>query len=85
MSPSLKGSTALKCFERSNAVEIRNRIMFDFYPGLPHMYANLSQCKIMTEVNSHGLPISLANRCVVFIVQFSEVHANWKKASYILI
>ena len=31
----------LQCFERSNAIEIpslRNRIMFDFYPGLPHMY-----------------------------------------------
>ena len=26
-------------FERSNAIEIRNGIMFDFYPGLPHMYS----------------------------------------------
>ena len=32
----LNGSTALQCLERNNAVEIRNGIMFDFYPGLPH-------------------------------------------------
>ena len=24
-------------FERGNTVELHNRIMFDFYPGLPHM------------------------------------------------
>ena len=38
MSPALNGSSALQCFERSNAIEIHNRIMFDFYPALPHMY-----------------------------------------------
>ena len=27
----------LQRFERSNASEIRNGIMFDFYPGLPHV------------------------------------------------
>ena len=31
------GNTALQCLECNNAVEICNRIMFDFYPGLPHM------------------------------------------------
>ena len=36
-SPSLNGSSALEHFKRSNAIEIRNGIMFDFYPGLPHM------------------------------------------------
>ena len=30
-------STTLQCFEHSNTVEIRNGIMFDFYPGLPHI------------------------------------------------
>ena len=30
----------LEHFERSNAIEIRNGIMLDFHPGLPHtMYA----------------------------------------------
>ena len=36
-SPSLNGSSVLEHFKRSNAIEIRNEIMFDFYPGLPHM------------------------------------------------
>ena len=38
MSPTLNGSSMLERFERSNASEIHNGIMFDFYPGLPHMY-----------------------------------------------
>ena len=37
MSPALNGSTMLQRFEHSNAVEICNGIMFDFYPGLSHM------------------------------------------------
>jgi len=38
MGPALNGSSALCCFEHSNANEIRNGITFDFYPGLPHMH-----------------------------------------------
>jgi len=41
MSPALNGSSTLERFERSNAGEIRNRIMFDFYPGLPQMQSLL--------------------------------------------
>ena len=37
MSPARNGSTALQRFERGNAIAIRNGIMFDFYPGLPHI------------------------------------------------
>ena len=37
MSPALNGSSTLERFEHSNVSEIRNRIMFNFYPGLPHM------------------------------------------------
>ena len=37
MSPTLNGSSTLEHFKRSNASEIRNGIMFDFYLGLPHM------------------------------------------------
>ena len=37
MSPALNGSSVLQHFERSNAIEIRNGIMFDFYPGLPNI------------------------------------------------
>ena len=37
MSPALNRSYMLERFERGNAMEIRNGIMFDFYPRLPHM------------------------------------------------
>ena len=40
MSPALNGSSTLQRFEHGNAVEKCNRIMFDFYPGLPHMQNN---------------------------------------------
>ena len=36
MSPALNGSPAIWCFECSDAIEIRNGIIFDFYTGLPH-------------------------------------------------
>ena len=37
MSPVFNGSTAIQRIERGNTVEIRNGIMFQFLPGLPHM------------------------------------------------
>ena len=37
MSPALNGSSAIWRFEHSDAIEICNRIIFDFYTGLPHM------------------------------------------------
>ena len=37
MSLTLNGSSALECYKCGNAIEICNRIMFDFYPGLPYM------------------------------------------------
>ena len=44
MSPALNGSSSLERFERSNAIEIRNGIVFDFYPGLPHIYVCMYVC-----------------------------------------
>ena len=41
MSPALNGSTALQRFERGKVVDICNRIMFDFYPGLPHIHIHV--------------------------------------------
>ena len=38
MSPALNGSSAIRRFERSDAIKIRDGITFDFYMGLPHMY-----------------------------------------------
>ena len=37
MSPALNGSSAIRRFERSVAIEIRDGITFDFYTGLPHI------------------------------------------------
>ena len=37
MSPALNRSSALRCFECSDAIEMRNVIIFVFYTGLPHM------------------------------------------------
>ena len=37
MNSALNGSAALQRFEHGNTVEIRNRIIFDFYPQLPHI------------------------------------------------
>ena len=38
MNPALNGSSAIRHFEHSNAIEMRDRIIFDFYTGLSHMY-----------------------------------------------
>ena len=43
VSPTLNGSSAIRRFERSNAVEIRDGITFDFYTGLPHMYVGIME------------------------------------------
>ena len=40
MGPTFNGRSALQRFERGNAIEIRNGIMFDFYLGLPHIGVN---------------------------------------------
>ena len=37
MSAALHGSSAIRRFEPSNAIEIRDGITFDFYTGLPHI------------------------------------------------
>ena len=37
MSPALNRSSVIRHLKGSNAIEIRDRITFDFYMGLPHM------------------------------------------------
>ena len=41
MTPTLNKSSVLERFERGNAIEIRNGIMFNFYPELPHISQTL--------------------------------------------
>ena len=36
LSPTLNGSSGIQYFERSDAIEVRNGIIFDFYTGLPY-------------------------------------------------
>ena len=38
MSPAPTGSSAIQCFEGSDAIEIDDGITFGFYTGLPHMH-----------------------------------------------
>ena len=37
MNPALNGSSAIRHFKHSDAIEIRDGITFDFYTGLPHI------------------------------------------------
>ena len=50
MSPAPSRSLALSRVKLGNALEIRDRIIFDFYPGLPHIYASY------TRVLARNLP-----------------------------
>ena len=49
MRPAFNGSSALERLECSNAIKIRNGIMFDFYPGLPHIVK--LQVEVVINVN----------------------------------
>ena len=46
LSPALNGSLDIQHFKRSNAIEIRDGITFDFYTGLPHIYYCTSKFKV---------------------------------------
>ena len=67
MSPALSGSSVLQCFERSNAVEIHNKIMFNFYPGLPHIYTiNIAYTRLknnLLSVYTRGMQLAKAHSC----------------------
>ena len=47
MSPTRNGSTVLRSFEDVIAIEIRKRIMINFYPGHPQVYV-LTTCEYGT-------------------------------------
>ena len=42
MSPALGEIFVLQCFKHDIAVEIHDRKLFDFHPGLPYMYNNVA-------------------------------------------
>ena len=55
MSSALYGSSATRHFEGSDAIDIRDRITFDFYTGLPHtvnqeIHAALKSCNFSLKM-----------------------------------
>ena len=52
MSSALNGSSAIRRFKGSNAIEIRDGITFNFYTGLPHVYWVQNACNWMQNVMS---------------------------------
>ena len=64
MGPALNGSSAIRRFERSDAIEIRDGITFNFYTGLPHVYVNylLSHSIFTAFTNSEVLSSTASNQ-----------------------
>ena len=67
MSLTLNGSSVLECFECSNAIEIHNGMMFDFYPGLPHIIvvARLIAWVIMQACRVGGVAFIIVIKLVI--------------------
>ena len=57
MSPAFNGSSALERFKRSNAIEIRNGITFDFYLRLPHVSSMCEPQALRTSALLHEIVI----------------------------
>ena len=70
MSLALNGSSVLQHFEHSNAIEIRYRIMFDFYPGLPHLLTiskhEVSYLQFIPEMLAIDTFVKLCNIVVIW-------------------
>ena len=66
MSPTLNGSSAIRHFKHSNAIEIRNRITFDFYTGLSH----IDKLQLLTTVLQALLGIDCVKLCIGFMCTY---------------
>ena len=79
MSPALYKSSALERFERSNVIEIRNRIMFDFYPAT-HMKM-ICCCKDFLSPGMGSLSDLRAQECetkqIFYEIRFILDHLVW--------
>ena len=67
MSPTLNGISALESFEHGNAIKIHNGIMFDFYPGLPHIIVILGWSVLMNSILMNTLVINFKCKLLVII------------------
>ena len=69
MSPALNVSNALPRFECSNAVEIHNGIMFDFYLGLPQLWLSTYSALHKSPL-TYGMEICKCEFSSVFAFNF---------------
>ena len=76
MSPALNGSLTIRRFEGSDAIEIHDRITFDFYTGLPHMLVSINKVKITLPVNYSTINSSEILPYVITIDR--EIWLVWK-------
>ena len=80
MSPALNGSSAIRCFKGSDVIEIRDRITFDFYTGLPHIYCdrlrgdNGCNCAIVFLALVEASPFPTND----FVVVHCPIHITWE-------
>ena len=65
LSPALNRSSVLEHFERSNASEIHNGIMFDFHPELPHMLNTVATVTISLHHSPDSVSFAV---CLLFIM-----------------
>ena len=85
ISPTLNRSSALQHFERSNVVEIRNGMMFDFYTGLPHMQKRSSKLLYMCSVrilllyDNQYLNGNILLKCCISSSAVNIPDLDWKK------
>ena len=68
MSPALNGSSAIRCFEGSDVIEIRDGITFDFYTGLPHVHGHINDPPTLNYV----LSTLLSTLYVTHVINYSR-------------
>ena len=61
MSPALNGSSAIRRFEGSDVIEIRDGITFDFYTGLPHVYVVVLVPVLVTQASRPSMSLVIAS------------------------
>ena len=70
-----------KHFEHDNAVEINNRIMFDFYPGLPDVLFNHTQFVCMWCMYTYVRCMMYDTYIYIFYIREIKGHAaGWQMA-----
>ena len=76
MSPALNGSSAIRRFEGSDAIEIRDGITFDFYTGLPHICIDLNAIPHVTKRETDS---GWKSGCYAAILSGKEDWSLWSK------